>query len=105
MVTKKSPSTVAIKGNMAVQGDIWLRTWYLMDIWYHWYIKPDMWHVTVPYLIAEMQKQFETLENGQRGGEFEDTSYVRKIYGAKIKKKKMYAYTKKKRQWESVYTM
>lgn len=84
MVTKKSPSTVAIKGNMAVQGDIWLRTWYLMDIWYHWYIKPDMWHVTVPYLIAEMQKQFETLENGQRGGEFEDTSYVRKIYDAKI---------------------
>lgn len=43
-----------------------------------------MWHVTVPYLIAEMQKQFETLENGQRGGEFEDTSYVRKIYDAKI---------------------
>ncbi len=22
-------------------------------------IKPDIWHVTVPYLIAEMQKQYE----------------------------------------------
>lgn len=69
MVTKKSPSAVAIKGKMAAKDDIW--PWDAQEpMTFDGHgiadIKPGMWHVT--YLIPEMQKQFEMLQNGQRGG-------------------------------------